>query len=114
MGIVQEVETLRDDLRKLFLWAEDWHMMFNGVTFWIHVRVDLELGGKPLAHESERDLGVMVQSDFKVDQQCCKAANESYGKLGMIKRGFKSKSRVLMRPLYKAMVRPHLDYFIQA
>ena len=33
-----------------------------------YVRVDLELGGKPLvAHESERDLGVMVQRDLKVD-----------------------------------------------
>ena len=42
-----------------------------------NVRVDLELGGKPsVAHESERDLGVMVQSDLKIDQQCCKAANE--------------------------------------
>ena len=35
----------------------------------------MELGGKPLvAHESERDLEVMVQNDLKFDQQCCKAA----------------------------------------
>ena len=32
----------------------------------------------------------------------------------MIKRGFKNKSRVIMLPLYKSMVRPHLDYCIQA
>ena len=29
VGTVQEVERLRDDLRKLFQWAEDWQMMFN-------------------------------------------------------------------------------------
>ena len=67
-----------------------------------------------VTHESERDLGVMVQSDLKVDQQCCKAADEANRKLGMIKRGFKNKTRDVMLPLYKAMVRPHLDYCIQA
>ena len=29
VGTVQEVERLRDDLRKLLMWAEDWQMMFN-------------------------------------------------------------------------------------
>ena len=29
VGTVQEVERLRDYLRKLFQWAEDWQMMFN-------------------------------------------------------------------------------------
>ena len=62
-------------------------------------------------HESERDLGVMVQCNLKVD---CKAANDANRKLGMIKRGFKNKSKEIMLPLYKSMVRPHLDYCIQA
>ena len=121
VGTVQEVERLRDDLRKLFQWAEDWQMMFNvDKCSLLHFgynngRVDLELGGKLLvAHESERDLGVIVQSDLKVDQQCCKAANEANRKLGMIKRGFRNKTRAVLLPLYKAMVRPHLDYCIQA
>ena len=41
---------------------------------------------------------------------CCKAANEAISKLGMIK----SKSKDIMLPLYKSMVRPHSDYCIQA
>ena len=54
VGTVQEVERLRDDLRKLFQWAEDWQMMFNvDKCSVLHFgynngRVDLELGGKPL------------------------------------------------------------------
>ena len=80
-----------------------------------NVMVELELGGKPLEdHESERDLRVIVQSDLKVDQQCCKAANEANRKLGLFKRGFENKSRAVMLPLYKAMVRKHWDYCIQA
>ena len=47
---------------------------------------------------------------------CCKAANEAIRKLGMIKSGFKNRSKDIMLPLYKSMVtgRPHLDYCIQA
>ena len=63
VGTLQEVERLREDLRKLFLWA-DWQMMFNvDKCSVLHFgynndRVDLELGGGPLvAHESEKDLG---------------------------------------------------------
>ena len=39
VGTVQEVERLRDDLRKLFQWTKDWQMMFNvdkcSVLHWI-------------------------------------------------------------------------------
>ena len=77
--------------------------------------LDLTLGGRLLeVHESEKDLGVLVQYNLKVDKQCCKAANDANKKLGMIKRWFKNKSKEIMLPLYKSMVRPHLDYCIQA
>ena len=79
------------------------------------MQVVWELSGKPLVyHESERDLGVIVQNNLKVDQQCCKVANEANRKLGMINRRFRNKTRAVMLPLYKAMVMPHLDYCIQA
>ena len=61
---------------------------------------------------SEQDLGVMVQCNLKVDKQCCKAANEATRKLGMIWRGFKNRLKDTMLPL--SMVRPPLDYCIQA
>ena len=38
------------------------------------------------AQKSERDLGVIMQSDLKVDKQCSKAANEANKRLGMIHR----------------------------
>ena len=84
--------------------ADDVLMWINAQCYilgTIMSKVDLELGGKPLvAHESETDLGEKVQNDLKVDQQCCKAANEANRKLGMIKRGwFKNKTRAVMLPL---------------
>ena len=75
----------------------------------------MELGGKlPVSHTSERDLGVIVQSNLKVDMQCNRAACEANRRLGMIKRNFRIKSRSVMLLLYKSIVRPHLDYCVQA
>ena len=44
-------------------------------------------------HESEKDLGVMVQCNLEVGKQCCKAANEANRKLGMIREGSKQVER---------------------
>ena len=46
--------------------------------------------------------------------QCNKAAFEANKRLGMIKRKFRFKSRTVMLPIYKSIVRPHFDYFVQA
>ena len=74
------------------------------------------------AQKSERDLEVIMQSeynrysldDLKVDKQCSKAANEANIRLGMINRNFKCKAKKVILPLYKSIVRPHLDYCVQA
>ena len=77
--------------------------------------MEVRLGDKVLgAQKSERDLGVIVQNDLKVDKQCSKAANEANKRLGMINRNFKCKARKVILPLYKSIVRPHLDYCVQA
>ena len=55
-----------------------------------------------------------MQSDLKVDKQCSKAANEANKKLGMINRNFKCKAKKVILSLYKSIVRPHLDYCVQA
>ena len=55
-----------------------------------------------------------MQSDLKVDKQCSKAANEANKRLGMIHRNFKCKAKKVILPLYKSIVRPHLDYCVQA
>ena len=75
----------------------------------------MELGGKLLvSHTSERDHGVIVQSNLKVDMRCNNAACEADRRLEMMKRNFRFKSRSVMLPLYKSIVRPHLDYCVQA
>ena len=76
----------------------------------------VRLGDKVLgAQKSERDLGVIMQSDLKVDKQCSKAANEANKRLDTINRNFKCKAKKkVILPLHKSIVRSHLDYCVQA
>ena len=49
-----------------------------------------------------------------MEKQCAKAASKGNQILGLIKRTFISKKKNIILNLYKSLVRPHLEYCIQA
>ena len=51
---------------------------------------------------------------MKVSEQCGIAATKGNQILGLIRRNVTYKGKKLIIPLYKAKVRPHLEYCIQA
>ena len=51
---------------------------------------------------------------MNVSEQCRIAASKGNRILGMIRRNITYKEKGLIEPLYKAIVRPHLEYCIQA
>jgi ribonuclease P/MRP protein subunit RPP40 len=117
----QDIDSIRKDLDKLTLWAEQWQMGFNVDKCKImHLgsknrQVVYNMGGRDLnVVNEEKDLGVVVCSNFKVANQCATAARKGYQTLGLISRTFISKKKGIISMLYKSLVRPHLDYCIQA
>ena len=62
----------------------------------------------------EKDLGVTFSADMKVSEQCGIAASKGNQILGVINRTIMYNEKLLIVPLYKAIVRPHLEYCIQA
>ena len=62
----------------------------------------------------ENDLGVTFSGDMKVSEQCGIAASKGNQMLGLIRRTIMYKEKQLIVPLYKTIVRPHLEYCIQA
>ena len=59
------------------------------------------------------DLGVTMNANVKVSEQCRIAASKGDQVLGMIRRNITYKENSLIVPLYKAIVRPHLQHCIQ-
>ena len=51
---------------------------------------------------------------MKVSEQCEIASSKVYQIIGIIRRSITYKEKQLIVPLYKAIVRPHLEYCIQA
>ena len=59
----------------------------------------------------EKDLGVTLSIDMKVSEQCGIAASKG-NQIGLIRRTITYNDKQLIVPLYKVIVRPHLEYCI--
>ncbi len=64
--------------------------------------------------KQEKDLGVIISCNGKSSEQCTLAVKKANAILGMIKRNILYKSKDNMVRLYKSLVRPRLEYCIQA
>lgn len=117
----QDAEILREDLVRLQNWSRDWQMEFNADKCHVmHIgkktlNSQYVLNGSTLKPtESERDLGVLVDKSCKFSEHCNKVANSANAVLGMIKRTITCRRKDIMVRLYKALVRPKLEYCVQA
>ena len=62
----------------------------------------------------EKDLRVTFSADMKISEQRGIAASKGNQILGLIRRTIMYNEKQLIVPVYKAIVRPHLEYCIQA
>ncbi len=61
----------------------------------------------------EKDLGVVISDNLKTSDQCTAASKKANKMFGFITRNIDHKSPAIMKRLYSAFVRPHLEYAVQ-
>ena len=71
-------------------------------------RVDLE------SINEEKDVGAWVTTDLKLSTQCQKASKKAMQAVDMVRRSFKHMTKYSFVTLYRAYVRPHLEFCVQA
>ena len=83
---------LQDDIDKLVRWSEKWQMLFNfGKCKYLHTGpgntgMNYEMGGTILSKTvKENDLGVTMNANMKISEQCRIAASKGNQVLGMIR-----------------------------
>ena len=100
---IGDKQKLQDDIDRLVKWSEKWQMLFN---FWkckcLHTGpgntgMNFEMGGTILSKTvKEKDLGVTINANMKVSEQCRIAASKGNQVLGVILRNKTYKENVLL------------------
>ena len=111
---------LQEDINKLIEWANKWQMSFNVDKCSVmhigrnNMKSNYNKSNQQLpTTDQQRDLGIITTKNLKWQKQTeksCKIANRV---LGFIARNFRYKNKQLILPLYKSLVRPHLEHAVQ-
>ena len=116
-----EIEQLRSDIKRLYDWSVDWQMLFNSDKCktlhigYANAITDYFLGDVVVKTvKEEKDLGIIIHHSLKTSSQCVAAANSANKILGMINRTIVNKDTRIILKLYQSLVRPKLEYCIQA
>ncbi|CAM4557273.1 unnamed protein product [Caretta caretta] len=120
VNLEKDKDTLQEDLDDLVNWSNSNRMKFNSEKCKV---MNLGINNKNFSYklgthqlevtEEEKDLGVLVDHRMTMSRQCDMAEKKANAVLGCIRRGNSSRDKEVLVSLYKALVRPHLEYCVQ-
>jgi len=112
-------DTLQHDLDKLVEWSSTWQMNFHPMKCY-HLRISrkkvpLDTHYTMLGHTLERVdhypyLGVEISGDLSWNKHITKVTSKAQRALGFVRRNLSSTPRPVKVQMYRALVRPHLEY----
>ena len=110
-------EELQTDLANLEDWSNAWQLPFNATKCKVmhfgrgNPRQTYKMNGHTLeATTQEKDLGVIIDDTLKFHVHTAAAVKKANQVLGIIKKSYCTRDADTMSTLYKAMVRPLLEY----
>ena len=113
--------SIQEDIQRLEEWSAKWDLHFNtskckvlhigkGNTKQKYTKTGLDGQTEISKCQEECDLGVTFDEKLNFDSHIQKSINKANKILGIIKRTFSYLDKDIFLRLYKAMVRPHLEY----
>ena len=112
----EDCHKLQQDLNSLSAWSRRWLLSFNETKcFLLRIKGSIEymytLNGHYVQQDkSQKDLGVLVADDLKFSKHIKGSISRANQRIGMIKRCFSGLTKQKVETLYKAIVRPILEY----
>ena len=120
-GAANSSDILQNDIKSLQRWSARWQLYFNvDKCKVLHIgirnpQMDYSMTNGNITFniakcESEKDLGVIFDSKLTFDNHIETIIKKANKMIGIIKRTFSYLNRASFIQLYKALVRPHLEY----
>ena len=107
--------TIQIDLNSLESWSHKWQLPFNAAKCKVmhfgysNPKREYEMNNVILeTSDHEKDLGVIIDDSLKFHVHSAAAIKKA--RLGLMKKAYTSRDHITISTLYKAMVRPHLEY----
>jgi hypothetical protein len=112
---------IQHDLSQLLNWSETWQMQFNASKCKVvhfgknNEKRPYQIGNALLDSCScEKDLGVAIHDSIKSSSHINEQVKKANQILGLIFRTLEYKTKHNIVPIYCSLVRPHLEYCVQA
>lgn len=113
----QDCDKLQEDLDGLKQWTEKWLLNFHPEKS-RHMRIgrtdvedrDYTMYGNIKKTRVEKDIGVVIDDKLKFSDHLAEKVNKANRIVGLIRRTFMHLEPAIIKPLYTALVRPHLEY----
>ena len=108
---------LKQDIEAVHRWSIRWDLPLNNDKCKILTNDPRVSEGTDLPVQivtEVKDLGIIVTQDFKPSSQCREAATKARGVLFKVYTSLTCRNSEIFTPTYIAIVRPHLEYCVQA
>ena len=112
-----QISDLQHDIDSVVKWSDEWQLPFNEMKCKCmhighrNIKHTYTMRGNVLQSTSEeKDLGIVMDSNLKFRRQAASAVCKATQVLAVIRRSFAHLNEQTLTLLYKALVRPHLEY----
>ena len=116
----EDYDKLQEDLEELLKWSERWMLNFHPDKN-KHTRIgrsnvdkrDYTMQDTIITTRKEKDIGVIIDEKLTFSDHLVEKINRTNSILGIIRRTFVYLDPTILKALYTALVRPHLEYVNQ-